>query len=121
MPRIVLQDLETEKTQSVADTQATLGRDPACGFVIEGPNSKVVSGRHARIFFQDSAWWIEDTSRNGTILDEERLQPGQRHALRVGQLIGLGESGPRYRVVLLESRNIANTVLEMPDLDAPPA
>lgn len=119
MPRIVLKDLETEKAQSVPDTDATLGRDPACGFLIEGPNSKVVSGRHARIFFQDSAWWIEDTSRNGTVLDDERLQAGQRHAIRVGQVIGLGESGPRLRVMALESRKIAETVMELPDLDQP--
>lgn len=120
MPRIVLKELETEKTLSVADTEATLGRDPACGFVIEGPISKVVSGRHARVFFQDSAWWIEDTSRNGTVLDDERLQTGQRHALKVGQVIGLGESGPRFRVAALESRKVAETVMELPDLNAPP-
>ena len=93
MPRIVLKELESDKTLSVTDIEATVGRDPASGFVIEGPNSKVVSARHARIFFQDNSWWIEDTSRNGTILDDERLQQGVRHALKVGQLIGLGESG----------------------------
>ena len=121
MPRIVLKELETEKAFSVSDTEATIGRDPACGFVIEGPNSKVVSGRHARIFFQDNAWWIEDTSRNGTILDDERLQVGQRHALRVGQIIGLGESGPRFRTAALESRKVADTVMELPDLNTPEA
>lgn len=121
MPRIVLQDLETEKAQSVADIEATLGRDPASSFVIQGPNSKVVSGRHARIFFQDSAWWIEDTSRNGTVLDDERLQAGQRHAIRVGQVIGLGESGPRLRIMSLESRKIVETVMESPDVEAPPS
>jgi pSer/pThr/pTyr-binding forkhead associated (FHA) protein/S1-C subfamily serine protease len=121
MPRIVLKELESDKTLSVNDAEATLGRDPACGFVIEGPNAKVVSGRHARIFFQDSSWWIEDTSRNGTILDDERLQQGQRHALKVGQLIGLGESGPRYRVLALESRRVPETVMELPDLNAPVA
>lgn len=121
MPRIVLKEMDTEKTLSVPDVEGTLGRDPASAFVIEGPNSKVVSGRHARIFFQDNAWWIEDSSRNGTILDDERLQRGQRHALRVGQLIGLGESGPRYRVLALESRRVAETVLEPPDLDRPVA
>ncbi|HEY8174927.1 MAG TPA: FHA domain-containing protein [Gemmatimonadaceae bacterium] len=121
MPRIVLKELESDKTLSVNDVEATLGRDPASGFVIEGPNAKVVSGRHARIFFQDSSWWIEDSSRNGTILDEERLQQGQRHALKVGQLIGLGESGPRYRVLVLESRRVAETVMELPDLNAPVA
>lgn len=119
MPLIVLKDLETEKAQSVADTVATLGRDPACGFVIEGPSSRVVSGRHARIFFQDNAWWLEDTSRNGTVLDDERLQAGQRHAIRVDQVIGLGESGPRLRIMALESRKLVETVMELPDLGVP--
>src|SRR4029077_20617078 len=83
--------------------------------------SKVVSSRHARIYFQDNGWWIEDTSRNGTILDSERLQVGQRHAIRVGQTIGLGESGPRYRIAALESKQVAATVMELPDLNAPAA
>jgi pSer/pThr/pTyr-binding forkhead associated (FHA) protein/S1-C subfamily serine protease len=121
MPRIVLKDLDTDKALAVTDLEATLGRDPACGFVIEGPKSKVVSGRHARVFFQDNAWWIEDTSRNGTVLDDERLQAGQRHTIRVGQVIGLGESGPRLRVAALESRKVVETVVELPDLDAPAA
>ncbi|HEU4993423.1 MAG TPA: FHA domain-containing protein [Gemmatimonadaceae bacterium] len=118
MPRIVLKENESEKALDVSETDATIGRDPACGFFVEGPNSRVVSARHARIFFQDDAWWIEDTSRNGTILDDERLLRGQRHALRVGQLIGLGESGPRYKVVLLESRQVAQTIIERPESPA---
>lgn len=121
MPRIVLKENESEKALEVLETDATIGRDPACGFFIEGPNSKVVSARHARVFFQEDAWWIEDTSRNGTILDDERLLRGQRYALKVGQLIGLGESGPRYRVVLLESRQVAQTILERPESAAPVA
>ena len=119
MPRIVLKDLDTEKPLSVPVTEGTIGRDPASAFVIEGPKSKVVSGRHARIFFEDNAWWVEDTSRNGTILDDERLQVGQRHAIRVGQVIGLGESGPRFKIMALESKTVAQTVMELPDLDAP--
>src|SRR5919201_2723770 len=119
MPRIVLKDLETERTLSVPETDAQIGRDPSSGFFIEGPNAKVVSGRHARIFFQDNTWWIEDMSRNGTILDDERLQRGQRHSIRVGQLIGLGESGPRLRIMILESRQVAETVLDMSGV--PPA
>ncbi len=120
MPRIALKELETDKAQAVADLEATLGRDPTCGFVIEGAKSKVVSGRHARIFFQDSAWWIQDTSRNGTILDAERLQAGQRHALKVGQVIGLGESGPRLKVTELESRKVTDTLMEPQSAPAPP-
>ena len=119
MPRIVLKDIETEKAHSVPATEGIIGRDPAAAFVIDGPKSKVVSGRHARVFFQDNGWWIEDTSRNGTILDDERLQVGQRHAIKVGQVIGLGESGPRFKVMALESKNVAATIMELPDLDAP--
>lgn len=114
MPRIVLKASDSEKTIEALAGEATIGRDPACLLFIDGPNSKVVSARHARIFWQDNSWWIEDTSRNGTIVDEERLQPGQRHALKEGQLIGLGESGPRYRVATLESRQVAQTMVEAP-------
>lgn len=112
MPRIVLQELDSDKALSVGELDTLVGRDPACGLVVDGLRSKVVSGRHARIFFQDGAWWIQDMSRNGTILDDERLQSGQRHALRAGQVIGLGESGPRLRVTTLESRNVAETMVE---------
>lgn len=112
MARIALTELDSDRSLAVEQLEALLGRDPACGFVIEGPKSKVVSGRHARIFYQNNTWWIQDMSRNGTILDDERLQSGQRHALKPGQVIGLGESGPRLRVTTLETRNISDTMLE---------
>ena len=35
---------------------------------------------------------------------------GQRHAIRVGQVIGLGESGPRLRVAALESKQVMATI-----------
>ena len=122
MPRIVLRDIETEKTLSVADSEAIIGRDPTAGFVIEGPKSKVVSGRHAKIYLQDNQWWIADTSRNGTILDDERLQPGHPYPIRVGQTIGLGDSGPRLRIAALEAKKgQAETVMEIPDINVPDA
>jgi pSer/pThr/pTyr-binding forkhead associated (FHA) protein/S1-C subfamily serine protease len=120
MPRIVLKDLDAERSHEVPETEASLGRDPSCSITIEGPKSRVVSARHARIFFRDGAWWIQDTSRNGTVLDHERLQAGQRHALKEGQVIGLGESGPRLKVLVLEIRKVAETVLEVADLVSPP-
>jgi pSer/pThr/pTyr-binding forkhead associated (FHA) protein len=121
MPRIVLQELDSDKAHTSRNADAVIGRDPACGFPIEGPKSTVVSGHHARIFFQDHAWWIQDVSRNGTVLDDERLLKGERHALRVGQVIGLGDSGPRFRVTMLESRVIAETIAESPSENAPAA
>ena len=121
MPRIVLREVETEKTLMVSGTEAIVGRDPPAGFVIDGPKSKVVSGRHAKIYLQDGSWWIADTSRNGTILDDERLQPGHPYTLTVGQTIGLGDSGPRFRVAALEAKGAPETMLEIPDLNVPAA
>lgn len=120
MARIALKELESDRSLAVEQLESLVGRDPACGLVVDGPKSKVVSGRHARIFFQDNTWWIQDLSRNGTILDDERLQNGQRHALRIGQLIGLGESGPRLRVTALESRNVSETMVEQSSFGVPP-
>lgn len=119
MPHIVLKEHDSEKSLEALESPATIGRDPTCAFLIEGPNSKVVSARHARIVFEEDAWWIEDSSRNGTIVDDERLQQGQRHPLKVGQVIGLGESGPRYKVVTLDSRKVSDTVLEPPGAGVP--
>jgi pSer/pThr/pTyr-binding forkhead associated (FHA) protein len=119
MPRITLKDLETEKQVSCPYTDALIGRDPASALPIEGASSKVVSGQHARIFFQDGAWWIQDLSRNGTVVDNERLIKGERHALRVGQVIGLGDSGPRLRAEVLESRLVAETLMEVSEIDTP--
>jgi pSer/pThr/pTyr-binding forkhead associated (FHA) protein len=113
MPRITLKDLESEKLVSCPHSDALIGRDPTCALAVEGPTAKVVSGQHARVFFQDAGWWIQDLSRNGTVLDNERLIKGERHSLRVGQVIGLGDSGPRLHVEVLESRLVAETLMEV--------
>lgn len=120
MPRIVLKDLETERTITIPDAEASLGRDPGCSVVVDGGNSRVVSGHHARVFFQDDAWWVEDTSRNGTILDDERLRKGERYSIKAGQVVGLGETGPRYRVLSLEGRRVVETMMEPSAGTAPP-
>ena len=120
MPRIVLKDLETERTITIPDAEASFGRDPGCSVVVDSGNSRVVSGHHARVFFQDDAWWVEDTSRNGTILDDERLRKGERYSIKAGQVVGLGETGPRYRVLSLEGRRVVETMMEPSAGAAPP-
>ena len=56
MPRIVLKDLQSGKTHTAHEVEATIGRDPASAIVIDGENSKVVSGRHALIYYVDDAF-----------------------------------------------------------------
>lgn len=45
-----------------------IGRDPASGFPLE---LDTVSTQHARLYYQNEQWWLEDLgSRNGTFLNE---------------------------------------------------
>ena len=47
-----------------------VGRHPDCGLHIP---SQYVSRRHARIFFEQGSWWIEDlNSSNGVYIDNEK-------------------------------------------------
>jgi hypothetical protein len=49
------------------------------------------SVEHARLTQRDSRWWLEDLgSRNGTLLNEVRLQPGKPVAVVEGDLVGVG-------------------------------
>ena len=51
--------------------ETTLGRAPGCGVQIDDVR---VSKLHARLFFHDGAWYLEDLgSTNGTQLDGEAV------------------------------------------------
>ena len=48
-----------------------IGRNPECALVLD---DDFASGRHARIFHRDNAWFVEDLgSTNGTFVGTERL------------------------------------------------
>ena len=99
MPHLTLLDRGTGTTYRIDSTDAVIGRDPSVVLVIQGRTSMVVSGRHARVFFDEGLWWVEDLgSRNGTFIGSNRLQTGVPYQLKVGEVIGLGGAGPRLRV-----------------------
>jgi pSer/pThr/pTyr-binding forkhead associated (FHA) protein len=57
------------------------------------------SAEHARLTQRDGHWWLEDLgSRNGTLLNEVRIEPGRPVAVVEGDLIGVGSA--RLRVQL---------------------
>jgi pSer/pThr/pTyr-binding forkhead associated (FHA) protein/S1-C subfamily serine protease len=82
--------------------------------MVSGEDAKVVSGRHAEIRYEQSAWLLVDLgSRNGTYLNGRRL--GAPTALKPHDTIRLGESGPEYRVVAVTDA-LDGTLAEQPGI-----
>jgi len=70
-----------------------LGRDEGCSVTVEGD---VVSRRHAQLVLKPTGWMVQDLeSRNGTFLNGRAVQIAE---LREGDILMLGEAGPRFRI-----------------------
>lgn len=54
-----------EKMVLGRDSELTIGRDPSCGLTVD---NKHVSRQHARIFYRQDKFILEDLSANGTFL-----------------------------------------------------
>jgi pSer/pThr/pTyr-binding forkhead associated (FHA) protein/S1-C subfamily serine protease len=120
MPHLTLLEKGSQKTHRVEGSEVLVGRDPACGIFLEGDEAKTVSGRHARFFFDDAKWYVEDAgSRNGTYVGGRKLEPGARHTLAVGDVIGLGLTGTQLTVREAVGRGFAATMLEAPPVPPP--
>lgn len=69
----------------------TIGRDPACGIVLDSPD---ISRRHAVVAAVDGGFAIIDESTNGLLVNGE---PSQRtHPLADGDVIRLGDAVLRF-------------------------
>src|ERR1051325_4468119 len=122
MPHLKLVEKGAHKTYRIDGTEAVVGRDPTAGIVVEGDSAKTVSGRHARFFIDDGRWFVEDTgSRNGTYVGSRKLDAGARHALAVGETVGLGLTGTQFTVEEAVGRvGYAAPMLAPPPAVAPP-
>jgi pSer/pThr/pTyr-binding forkhead associated (FHA) protein len=71
------------------ESGTVIGRNPECALVLD---DDFASGRHARIFHREGAWFVEDLgSTNGTFLGAERLTGPVRveagSTLRIGKTV----------------------------------
>lgn len=74
------------------DAEAWIGRDPNCLICL---SDAVVSARHARVFWSEGVWRIEDAgSRNGTRVNGEAIAASR--VIAPGDQIDIG--GARLRV-----------------------
>jgi len=58
--------------QTFTQQELRIGRDDTCEIQL---NDETVSNQHARLWFRNKQWWIEDLlSTNGTFLNDERIE-----------------------------------------------
>jgi pSer/pThr/pTyr-binding forkhead associated (FHA) protein len=66
-----IQGESTDETYQYKTREIFIGRVPSCELPL---TSEKVSAHHARLYFHNNQWWIEDlNSTNGTFLNEERV------------------------------------------------
>ncbi len=117
MPYLKLIELGTHSAAEVHGDVARLGRSPDCTVVLSGAHLDVVSALHAELRHGSTGWQLKDLgSRNGTFLNGYRLTGEAR--VRAGDVIGLGETGPRFSVAAVADV-LEATVPERPGLGAP--
>jgi len=70
----------------------TIGRSRDNDWVLPDPQ-RIVSGHHARILYEQGTYYVEDTSANGTYLNQadEQLPKGQPVALAHGDTLYIGD------------------------------
>src|ERR1043165_1997754 len=120
MPHLTLVEKGSEKSHRVEGSEVLVGRDPACGIFLEGDEAKTVSGRHARFFFDDTKWLVEDAgSRNGTYVGPRKLEPGVRHAPVAAGVARLAGAGPELPINEAVGRPPGAPMLKAPGVPAP--
>ncbi len=75
-----------------------IGRSPDNELALDPHQDLDASGRHCELACQNGAWVVSDLgSRNGTFINGARVQ---QRPVRSGDILLLGNAGPRFRVEL---------------------
>ncbi|MBP8998205.1 MAG: FHA domain-containing protein [Anaerolineaceae bacterium] len=85
-----------ENKQVFTIPELRIGRDPTCEIQLD---DETVSNQHARLWFRNKQWWIEDLmSTNGTFLNDEKVETPtiliSGDEIRVGKVLLIIEIQP---------------------------
>jgi pSer/pThr/pTyr-binding forkhead associated (FHA) protein len=81
------------RLQSFKELPVTVGRSPACEFVLEHP---AILDRHAQFFFQAERYWVKDlTGKNLVSINGAPIQ--SQSAVNPDDTLALSSDGPRFR------------------------
>ena len=83
------EDETVDSNQIFTKPELWIGRDPACDVQLL---DETVSGQHARLWYRNKQWWIEDLlSTNGTMLNDEKVGPPiiliNEDEIRIGKVL----------------------------------
>jgi glycine betaine catabolism B len=67
----------------------TIGRSDACDLQLDGDD---ISRYHAGIELSNGAFYLYDTSTNGSLVNGEMLLPQERHRLKIGDKVEIGST-----------------------------
>jgi pSer/pThr/pTyr-binding forkhead associated (FHA) protein/S1-C subfamily serine protease len=113
-----LTDATGQQVAASSGAALRFGRDPDSSVVVRGEAARVASVHHAELRFENGAWFLADlTSKNGTFLNGKRMSTPA--AVKQGDVIRLGESGPEYRVAAV-AVELEATLAEHPGLQMSP-
>ena len=103
-------------TKSFDEQGGSFGRSDDNAWVIPD-DSRVVSGQHGMIFFEDGNFHLMDISKNGIYLNDNSspLGKGQVTVLQAGDKLAFGE----YQVEVCAEQDESNTSQLIPDQEIP--
>ena len=71
-PTITIKDISKDETQNFRENEVFIGRDELAQ--IRFQHDEAVSNMHARLFYKENNWWVEDLqSTNGTFLNQDPI------------------------------------------------
>jgi len=110
--RVTWSDAANAEQDRSFDDRFVIGREATCAIRFDDP---LVSRRHAEVSFAGGLWWVADLgSRNGTLLDGQRIT---RVVLPGRGVIRLSEGGPLLSVEVHAPENSTTVLAPSPARD----